>query len=377
MVTNNSANFGTGTAGQVLTSNGPGVAPTFQAASGGITGTTTQYDVIVGAGVNSVGSVGPGTAGQVLQSGGNAANPSYSTPTYPSASGSAGQILRADGTNNVYTTATYPNTVGSGTILYGSSSNVVGTLAAPTDAIPGVFLNSTGTLPQWFDPRNQMIIWDDFLTDVNSSGVGNTTFIKATSGTGAAGTPNASGAVDSGHPGILQMATGTTTTGSCIVRYGANNNNNWPIVLGGGQLTVIWILKLDQLSNGTDTFSVSFGIGNSNSGLEAPSGCYFLGDSNSNANWLIKTAKASSRTSQTTTSTIDTSYHTYMIQVNAAATSVAYYIDGSQVTNSPLSTNIPTAQIGPFCYITKSAGSTSVTMELDYFYMYQQLTSNR
>lgn len=35
MVTNNAANFGTGTSGQVLTSNGAGVAPTFQAASTG------------------------------------------------------------------------------------------------------------------------------------------------------------------------------------------------------------------------------------------------------------------------------------------------------------------------------------------------------
>lgn len=38
MATNNSANFGTGTSGQVLTSNGTGVAPTFQSAgsSGGV-----------------------------------------------------------------------------------------------------------------------------------------------------------------------------------------------------------------------------------------------------------------------------------------------------------------------------------------------------
>lgn len=35
MATNNSANFGTGTSGQVLTSNGTGVAPTFQTSTGG------------------------------------------------------------------------------------------------------------------------------------------------------------------------------------------------------------------------------------------------------------------------------------------------------------------------------------------------------
>lgn len=44
---------------------------------------------------------GPGVSGKVLQSNSGAA-PSYSTPTYPSASGSSGVIMRSDGTNNVY-----------------------------------------------------------------------------------------------------------------------------------------------------------------------------------------------------------------------------------------------------------------------------------
>lgn len=361
----------------MLTSNGVGVAPTFQAASGGITGTTTQYDVIVGAGVNSVASVGPGSAGQALLSGGAAANPAYSTPTYPSASGSAGQILRSDGTNNVYTSTTYPNTAATGDIIYGSSTNVIGNLTAPASAIPGQFLSNTGTVPQWFDPRNTMQIWDDFLTDVNSSGNGNTTFIHNFSGTGATATPNLSGVVDSGHPGVLQMTPGTTNSGSSELRYGPNNTTAWPIVLGGGQLTIIWVVKLDQLSNGTDTFVVRFGLGNANNGADPASGIYFEGDSNANANWLIKTAKASSRTSTASNSTIDTSWHTFMIQANAAASSIAYFIDNVAVNVSPLSSNIPTAQIGPLIMITKSAGTTAVTMEVDYFYMYQKLTVSR
>lgn len=67
--------------------------------TGFISGTTTQYDVIVGAGSNTVTSVGPGSAGQVLQSGGNAANPAYSTATYPATAGTTGNVLKSDGTN--------------------------------------------------------------------------------------------------------------------------------------------------------------------------------------------------------------------------------------------------------------------------------------
>lgn len=105
---------------------------------------TTQYDVLVGGANNSVASVGPGTAGQVLQSAGNASNPAYSTPTYPSASGSAGTILRSDGTNNVYTTSTYPNTNAVSTLLYASSANVMGALAT---ANSGVLSTSSSGVP--------------------------------------------------------------------------------------------------------------------------------------------------------------------------------------------------------------------------------------
>lgn len=47
------------------------------------------------------------TAGKILQSGASAA-PIWSTPTYPSSSGTSGKVIASDGTNNVYSTATFP-----------------------------------------------------------------------------------------------------------------------------------------------------------------------------------------------------------------------------------------------------------------------------
>jgi len=69
----------------------------------GFTGSAvTQHDVLIGGATSStISSVGPGSAGQVLQSGGGAANPSYSTATYPSTAGTAGNFLVSDGTNFV------------------------------------------------------------------------------------------------------------------------------------------------------------------------------------------------------------------------------------------------------------------------------------
>ena len=84
-----------------------------------ISGSATQFSVIVGAAGNTIGSVGPGTAGQVLQSGGAGANPAYST-------------------------ATYPNSTTSQQILYSTAANVVGELTTANSKFPAT--NSSGTL---------------------------------------------------------------------------------------------------------------------------------------------------------------------------------------------------------------------------------------
>lgn len=73
----------------------------------------------------------PGVAGKVLQSA-NAAIPAWSTPTYPSASGTSGQFLISNGTNNVYSTSTIPTSAGStaGKMLVSDGTNYV--LTTPT-----------------------------------------------------------------------------------------------------------------------------------------------------------------------------------------------------------------------------------------------------
>jgi hypothetical protein len=90
----------------------------------------------------------PSAAGKVLQSG-NAAIPTWSTPTYPSASGSSGLFLISNGTNNVYSTSTIPTSAGStaGKILVSDGTNYV--LSTPTfpnaSASSGKIIISNGT----------------------------------------------------------------------------------------------------------------------------------------------------------------------------------------------------------------------------------------
>lgn len=117
----------------------------FSNAANTITGiTAANSGVLVSSSTGVPSMLAAGTTGQVLQAS-SAGTPSWSTPTYPSASGSTGVILRSDGTNYVATTTTYPNTNAINTLLYASAANVMSALATSTTAV----LTTSSGVPTW------------------------------------------------------------------------------------------------------------------------------------------------------------------------------------------------------------------------------------
>lgn len=124
------------------------------------------------------------TNGQVLQvSSGASTGLAYSTPTYPSASGSAGLILRSDGTNNVYTTSTFADTYAASTLLYSNGANTVTGLATANSA--ALVTSSTG-VPAWSSTmtNGQVIIGSTGATPVAASiGAGSGLTTQAGAGT--------------------------------------------------------------------------------------------------------------------------------------------------------------------------------------------------
>lgn len=129
-----------GSAGQVLQSGGASADPVYStstypstnaistllyASSANVMGAlaTANNGLLVtsNTGVPSI-LAGPGAAGKILQSN-SAAAPSYSTPTYPSASGTSRTILVSDGTNNIYSTETWATPSTSGNVLTSDGTN--------------------------------------------------------------------------------------------------------------------------------------------------------------------------------------------------------------------------------------------------------------
>jgi hypothetical protein len=298
------------------------------AASGGsgLTGTATQYATLVGAAGNTVASIGPSsTSGQLLQSGGNAANPSFTTNTYPA-------------------------TNAAGDLLYGSSSNVISSLAVNTRY--GSPLGSDGTNPTYLSPMKY--IW--YYTDFNDSVQNNWTF------TGGITTSSIAG-----HPGV------NTLTSPC---NGSPSGFTYGYVMGSGLISLEMILQVPVLSTGGTRYFFTCGFGDSTSTSSGSNnGIYFSYIDNVNAGkWQIVCSNASTFTTTNTTIAADTSWHRYRIDVNANATSVSFYID--DVLAGTITTHIPTIAIDIFCNIINSVGASSI-LNLDAVTFYQALTTSR
>ena len=325
---------------------------------------TTNHAILIGSSTTTLTALGPNaTAGKVVMSAGAAADPIFSTPTYPSASGSSGVIITSDGTNNIYSTSTYPNGNATGDLIYGSGSNAYSNLAISTNV--GDFLQYNGTNVSWLGPHNCTYMIEDCHTYTGAYGS-----LVTVLGTGSTNTISST----SGNPGILNMTIGTTTTGS--VSYMLGGSSSKPVYIGAGAIYTDFYVQLGTLSNGTDGYTAYIGF-NISIGISAVNSVYFsYTDSTNSGNWVLNSVAASTATTSNTSTAADTNWHRYTIIANAGGTSLNFYVDGVSV-GSAITTHIPTVGMAPFIQILKNKGTTGPTIYVDYIKHIQLLTTTR
>jgi hypothetical protein len=202
---------------------------------------------------------------------------------------------------------------------------------------------------------------EDFLTSWGSNLWGTNNWVQAVSGSGAAVSMVSSFTAQ--NPGVIALATGTTTTGSaCIV---ASNSGVKFFGVGAGVLSFDHVVKLEALSDGTNTYSVSVGLGLATV-TDTPVDAIRWRYSNglNGGNWTLSCTSASSTTNRDSGVAATTNFVRLGWIANAAGTSIQGYINGVAV-GDPITTNIPTGMLQPFNYIIKSAGGTSRTLYID------------
>ncbi|HUW16178.1 MAG TPA: hypothetical protein VMW94_03785 [Actinomycetes bacterium] len=184
---------------------------------------------------------------------------------------------------------------------------------------------------------------------------------------GGTGAILAAGAASSGHPGILSLSTGTTTTGRC----GLGGSAGGEIILGGYALSFAAVVKIPTLSDGTNTYTAAFGLGDGTAPHDATDAVRFVyGSAVNGGKWQLSTMASSSETVADSGVTVDTNWVLLQFTVNAAGNSVEFFIDGSSVGTMvdtiPTTANVTALQPGG---IRKSAGTTARTVLID-FYQY-------
>lgn len=174
--------------------------------------------------------------------------------------------------------------------------------------------------------------------------------------------------------GIRVIETGTTTTGAAAVRTASDS-----LRLGNGEAVFHTSILIPVLSSVAEEFIIRVGFLDNFTGDQVD-GVYFEYDRLSDTNWRVATSSNSVRTKNATINLVDTNYHTLMLKVNSLATSASFFIDGLEVTGSPITTNIPTGvgrETGFADNIVKSAGTTTRSARLDWISWDINLTTGR
>lgn len=264
-----------------------------------------------------------------------------------------------------------------------SSNGGGGGILPSSQGDPGAYLVSTnGSAANWTtSPTSDIFILEDDFPWYLNGGTFAYYSLEANGNAGSSATMNTANPT-SPAIGEAQLVTGTTNNGSAEIST-IGNESCTPVTIGQGVQYIDFLINIPVLSNGTDTFLVTFGLGqNFAAGATSEPGgnaVYFQYDSTTSADWIGATSLSPggiTTASGGTPVVVATGYNQLRIEINAAATSVNFLVNGTSI--GTCISNIPVGvYMGLGCKIRKTAGTTSVVCLLDYWRHYINLTTSR
>lgn len=187
---------------------------------------------------------------------------------------------------------------------------------------------------------------------------------------------------EASHPGIQVYNTGAATNESAgFMSPSQEVNGKFPIYLGGGRVHFTTWIRLPTLSDGTDTYSIIMGMSNAATYAGTPTDAiYFTYSSTINSGkWrgVCTEDSASTNVDDTGTAVAGNTWYRLDFEVNAGASSVEFFVDGTSI--GTCGTNVPdTADpVGPNGWIKKSAGTNPRTLDVDAVVYYGEFSTPR
>lgn len=200
------------------------------------------------------------------------------------------------------------------------------------------------------DPVSTLTLVDDFFTFLNTSGH------ISTLGWGLRVASNAAAkSAAAGHPGVIELSTGTTSGTNAMLML---DTNNVGMVSPADSLRVVWILKL--LANDANT-TARLGLGAS-SGNPPAAGLYFE-KLDGDTSWYGVCRFGGTQTRTAALAATSTSWVKLTLR-RVDASTIGFSVDGG--TEATVTTNIPTGLLAPFAQIVNSAAANKA-VELDFF----------
>jgi hypothetical protein len=196
----------------------------------------------------------------------------------------------------------------------------------------------------------------------------------------SAGSTSGTSYVTKDHPGVLQIGdVGPVDNNYCHgIKLGSPNNSSYlPIMIGGGQITLeTWFTLTGMPAQGR----IFFGISSASVSNSSPpwNGTDFIGFDipaiSSSVVFIAKTRAASTLTSTSTGVSLGAVWQKLSIIINANASSVTFYVDGSLVATH--TTNIPADTIAmTYCLACNAVGNYRIPV--DFIQLIYELNGDR
>ena len=219
-------------------------------------------------------------------------------------------------------------------------------------------------------PATAMVVFDHFLSsneDVDELGLMG--WRISTTGAGSDVDISAEG----GHPGIIQLETGTATTGRAAIHLGGDSQPGTIIVSGTNEIFFECLVKFTSSISSADleVGQVGLGVEVDDAG-EFLNGVYVRFDPSVSSAFALVTANSGTRTASTgsTTVVIDTWYRVgFTISDPGGTPSAQMSINGTNE-GSAITTNVPTATLAPALKVDGSGGA-NMQMRVDYYHLKQ------